>query len=116
MSLNNEWKVLSIQSHVVSGYCGNKSAVFPLQTLGFNVDFINTVQFSTHTGYPKWTGNVLNEHDLLELYSGLKSNNLHLRYTHILSGYARSASFLHTMHSIIKEIKCSNTNTIYRKY
>ena len=24
-------KVLSIQSHVVHGYCGNRSAVFPLQ-------------------------------------------------------------------------------------
>lgn len=26
-----ETRVLSIQSHVVHGYCGNKSAVFPLQ-------------------------------------------------------------------------------------
>jgi hypothetical protein len=25
------YRVLSIQSHVVHGYCGNKSAVFPLQ-------------------------------------------------------------------------------------
>lgn len=68
-------RVLSIQSHVVSGYCGNKSAVFPLQvmvnvtffqthlcafiqTLGFEVDFINSVQFSNHTGYGAWTGQV----------------------------------------------------------
>lgn len=27
----DETKVLSIQSHVVSGYAGNKSATFPLQ-------------------------------------------------------------------------------------
>ena len=48
-------RVLSIQSHVVSGYVGNKAAVFPLQLLGFDVDFINSVQFSNHTGYPnKW--------------------------------------------------------------
>ena len=26
-----DYRVLSIQSHVVSGYVGNKSAVFPLQ-------------------------------------------------------------------------------------
>ncbi|CAH0751488.1 unnamed protein product [Diatraea saccharalis] len=44
-------RVLSIQSHVVHGYVGNKSAVFPLQVLGFEVDSINTVQFSTHTAY-----------------------------------------------------------------
>ena len=28
-------RVLSIQSHTVYGYVGNKSAVFPLQILGF---------------------------------------------------------------------------------
>ncbi|CAB4064242.1 pdxK [Lepeophtheirus salmonis] len=28
-------RILSIQSHVVSGYVGNKSSVFPLQLLGF---------------------------------------------------------------------------------
>ena len=27
-------RILSIQSHVVSGYVGNKSATFPLQLLG----------------------------------------------------------------------------------
>lgn len=42
--------VLSIQSHVVSGYVGNRAAVFPLQLLGFETDFINSVQFSNHTG------------------------------------------------------------------
>ena len=30
-------RVLSIQSHVVHGYVGNKSAVFPLQLHGFDV-------------------------------------------------------------------------------
>ena len=60
-------RVLSIQSHVVSGYvgehlsvyptpapwsnrAGNRAATFPLQTLGYDVDVINTVQFSNHTG------------------------------------------------------------------
>ena len=37
-------RVLSIQSHVVSGYVGTKCAVFPLQLLGFDVDPINSVQ------------------------------------------------------------------------
>ncbi len=30
-------KVLSVQSHVVHGYVGNRCAVFPLQLLGFDV-------------------------------------------------------------------------------
>ena len=44
MSTPEELRVLSIQSHVVSGYVGNKSATFPLQLLGFEVDAINSVQ------------------------------------------------------------------------
>lgn len=40
----------SIQSHVVRGYVGNKCSVFPLQLLGFDVDPVNSVQFSNHTG------------------------------------------------------------------
>ena len=44
---SNELRVLSIQSHVVSGYVGNKSATFPLQLLGFEVDAINSVQVIT---------------------------------------------------------------------
>lgn len=45
-------RVLSIQSHVVHGYVGNKCCVFPLQVLGFEVDPICSVQFSNHTGEP----------------------------------------------------------------
>ena len=36
--------VLSIQSHVVHGYVGNKCAVLPLNILGFEVDPVNSVQ------------------------------------------------------------------------
>uniref|UniRef100_A0A672Y838 pyridoxal kinase n=1 Tax=Sphaeramia orbicularis TaxID=375764 RepID=A0A672Y838_9TELE len=47
-----ECRVLSIQSHVVRGYVGNKSATFPLQVKSgaYSVDSINSVQFSNHTG------------------------------------------------------------------
>lgn len=43
-------RVLSVQSHVVSGYVGNKVAVFALQLLGADVDVLNTCQLSNHTG------------------------------------------------------------------
>jgi hypothetical protein len=45
-------RVLSVQSHVVSGYVGNRAAMFPLQLLGFDADCINSVQYSNHTQYP----------------------------------------------------------------
>eukprot|EP00804_Cyclotella_cryptica_P004782 CCRYP_004882-RA/>CCRYP_004882-RA protein AED:0.07 eAED:0.07 QI:239/0.66/0.5/1/0.66/0.5/4/250/297 len=70
-------RVLSIQSHVVSGYVGNKAAVFPLQLLGFDVDIINSVHFSNHTGYPRgWEGDVLDGSKLLKLVDGLERNGL----------------------------------------
>lgn len=60
--MEEECRVLSIQSHVVRGYVGNRAATFPLQVLGFEIDAVNSVQFSNHTGkalvsrvgYGKW--------------------------------------------------------------
>jgi len=57
-------RVLSIQSHVVHGYVGNKCAVFALQTHGIETDPINTVQFSNNTGTPS---KPMDEH-LLEVF------------------------------------------------
>nr|CAG4650300.1 EOG090X09AY [Sida crystallina] len=105
-------QVLSIQSHVVSGHVGNTSAVFPLQVLGFEVHAINSVQFSNHTGYGKWTGTVMNSKELDDLMQGLKSNHLD-NFTHILTGYVGDRSFLEQVHQIIKELKQKNPNTIY---
>jgi hypothetical protein len=44
MAATDSKRVLSIQSHVVHGYVGNKCAIFPLQLLGFDVDPVMTVQ------------------------------------------------------------------------
>ncbi|XP_023818828.1 pyridoxal kinase-like isoform X2 [Oryzias latipes] len=79
-----ECRVLSIQSHVVRGYVGNKSASFPLQVLGFEVDSINSVQFSNHTGYSHWKGQVLTADELHVLYEGIKLNNVH-HYDYVLT-------------------------------
>ncbi|EDL40332.1 mCG14262 [Mus musculus] len=49
--MEGECRVLSIQSHVVRGYVGNRVAMFPLQVLGFEVDAVNSVQFSNHAGF-----------------------------------------------------------------
>lgn len=78
--------VLSIQSHVVSGCVGNNAAVFPLQLLGIEVDAINTVQFSNHTGYPSFRGKVLSAQELWDLIEGMEANGLLSHYTHLLTG------------------------------
>lgn len=104
--------VLSVQSHVVSGYVGNKSATFPLQLLGFEVDAINSVQLSNHTGYKCVKGQVLDANDLGELMDGLRTNDLD-RYTHLLTGYAGSASFLKRIAQLVNELKKKNPELIY---
>ncbi|KAI3936797.1 hypothetical protein MKW98_021659 [Papaver atlanticum] len=105
-------RVLSIQSHTVQGYVGNKSAVFPLQLLGFDVDPINSVQFSNHTGYPTFKGQVLNGQQLWELIEGLEANNL-LYYTHLLTGYIGSVSFLDTVLRVADKLSSINPNLQY---
>lgn len=106
-------RVLSIQSHVVSGYVGNKSATFPLQVLGFDVDAINSVQFSNHTGYGFWKGQVLAEQELVELTEGLAHNGLDSTYTHLLTGYNRSKSFLTHIANIVCQLREKNPGLIY---
>ena len=52
-----EGRVLSVQSHVAFGYVGGKSAVFPLQCLGYdvdvrpsgNIDFARVLEFAYAT-------------------------------------------------------------------
>ncbi|XP_059671078.1 pyridoxal kinase [Cornus florida] len=105
-------RVLSIQSHTVQGYVGNKSAVFPLQLLGYDVDPINSVQFSNHTGYPTFKGQVLNGQQLKELIEGLEGNDL-LYYTHLLTGYIGSVSFLNTVLEVINKLRSVNPELTY---
>lgn len=105
-------RILSIQSHVVSGYVGNKSATFPLQLLGFEVDAVNSVQLSNHTGYKVFKGQVLNDKDLEDLVDGLIQNDLD-NYTHLLTGYVGSASFLKRIAAVVHALKKKNPNLIY---
>ncbi|XP_057989659.1 pyridoxal kinase isoform X3 [Hevea brasiliensis] len=105
-------RVLSIQSHTVHGYVGNKSAVFPLEILGFDVDPIHSVQFSNHTGYPSFKGQVLNGQQLWDLIEGLETNDL-LYYTHLLTGYIGSVSFLDTVLEVVNKLRFINPKLTY---
>ncbi|KAG0598656.1 hypothetical protein M758_12G091300 [Ceratodon purpureus] len=112
VGLASAGRVLSIQSHTVHGYVGNKAAVFPLQLLGFDVDPVNSVQFSNHTGYAAVKGQVLDGEQLWALIEGLEANDL-LHYTHLLTGYIGSVSFLETVLRVVKKLRTVNPNLIY---
>ncbi|KAK9812527.1 hypothetical protein WJX73_006353 [Symbiochloris irregularis] len=109
---NSAPRVLSIQSHVVHGYVGNRCAVFPLQRLGFDVDFINSVQFSNHTGYPTVKGGVLDGDALWELLEGLQKNDL-LQYDYLVTGYIGSLSFLQKIVKVVEVLRRHNSNLTY---
>eukprot|EP00884_Botryococcus_braunii_P022141 jgi/Botrbrau1/8610/Bobra.0196s0010.1 len=105
-------RVLSIQSHVVFGYVGNKCCVFPLQLFGFDVDAINSVQFSNHTQYPTVKGTILNGDELLALINGLESNRL-LDYSYVMTGYIGSLSFLEAIVTVVEKIRFANGEIRY---
>ncbi|XP_063901238.1 pyridoxal kinase-like [Zophobas morio] len=105
-------RILSIQSYVVYGYVGNKCATFPLQLLGYEVDAINSVQFSNHTGYNYYSGSTLDGKQCKDLFTGLKNNGL-LCHSHILTGYMASESILKSVTYIIMALKTKNSAIVY---
>lgn len=92
---------------------GNKCATFPLQLLGYEVDTINTVQFSNHTGYPSFTGSVVSGDELRQLTDGLKANGLLLGHSHLLTGYIGSLSFLKEVSNLLKELRAVNDSVVH---
>lgn len=83
--------------------------------LGFEVDPINSVQFSNHTGYQTIKGQVMNEKDLDEVFTGLKSNSLLSKYTHLLTGYIGNDLFLRKIADIVKQLREVNPKLIFGK-
>ncbi|MDP8051845.1 pyridoxal kinase PdxY [Pasteurella atlantica] len=105
--------VLSIQSHVVYGYAGNKAAVFPMQMLGIDTWALNTVQFSNHTQYGKWTGMVIPQEQITEIVQGIDNINALAECDAVLSGYIGAASQGSAILEAMAKIKAKNPNAIY---
>jgi pyridoxine kinase len=114
MASGGSARVLLISSHVVHGHVGNKASVFPLQLLGLDVDFINSVQFSNHTGYPHGhTGDCLDGAQLLSLVDGLEANALLAGITHILTGYIGKQAFLEAVIEVVRRVKAVNRECVF---
>jgi pyridoxine kinase len=85
---------------------GNKAAVFPLQLLGFDVDVVNSVHFSNHTGYLHgFEGDRLKGEQLRSIMTGLKRNDLLSDIGHLLTGYIGSVSFLEAVVDAVKMVR-----------
>ncbi|TPX43708.1 pyridoxal kinase [Synchytrium endobioticum] len=105
-------RVLSVQSHVVYGYVGNKAATFPLNLHGFHVDCIHTVLFSNHTGYPTVKGDRLDGDSLRAITRGLKANGMLHSYSHILAGYIGQETALEAVAELVEWLKHTNKDTL----
>ncbi|MGC6744586.1 pyridoxal kinase [Escherichia coli] len=88
---HDEKNILAIQSHVVYGHAGNSAAEFPMRRPGANVWPLNTVQFSNHTQYGKWTGCVMPPSHLTEIVQGIAAIDKLHTCDAVLSGYLGSA-------------------------
>ena len=93
---------------------GNKAAVFPLQLLGFDVDFVNSVHFSNHTGYKNGLkGDVMNGEQLKSILKGLEDNGLLADVGYVLTGYIGSASFCEAILTVLLTIRKYNPQVVF---
>ena len=105
--------IVSIQSHVVYGYVGNKAAVYPLQSMGYDVWPVNTVQFSSHTGYKNWRGDVFSRQHIKEVITGIESLGILHKCQGIISGYMGSSETCLEVMETVKRFKAQNSKIIY---
>lgn len=105
--------ILSIQSHVAYGHVGNASASFPMQRLGVEVWPIHTVQFSNHTGYGAWRGQVFEAGLIRDLVEGIAERGVLSGCDGVLSGYMGSAETGEAILDAVARVKSANPKAIY---
>jgi pyridoxine kinase len=105
--------ILSLQSHVAYGYVGNRAAVFPLERLGHEVTVINTVQFSNHTGYGDWSGDIMSLEHITNIFSGLAKRGVLTSIDAVLTGYLGDSTLGTTLLHWLAIIREQNPKLIY---
>jgi len=105
--------ILSIQSWVAYGHVGNASAMFPLQRLGAEVWAVNTVQFSNHTGYGHWTGQVFAPEAVTALVDGIEARGVLGGCDAVLSGYMGDAGTGEAVLDAVRRVHAANPGALY---
>jgi pyridoxine kinase len=110
---DNSVNILSIQSWVAYGHVGNASAMFPLQRLGAEVWAVNTVQFSNHTGYGSWRGQVFGAELVRDLVTGIEERGALARCDAVLSGYMGEAGIGEAILDAVARARAANPSAMY---
>lgn len=105
--------ILSIQSHVTYGHVGNAAATFPMQRLGHEVWPIHTVQFSNHTGYGAWRGQVFDAGLIGECVAGMAERGVLATCDGVLSGYMGSADTGIAILQAVATVKAEHAGALY---
>jgi len=105
--------LLSIQSHVAYGHVGNASAVFPLQRLGAEVWPVHTVQFSNHTGYGAWRGQVFEAGLVRDVVAGIEERGVLPKCDGVLSGYIGDAAIGEAVLEAVAKVRAANGRAQY---
>jgi len=105
--------ILSIQSWVAYGHVGNASAIFPLQRLGAEVWGIHTVQFSNHTGYGAWRGQVFGAELIRDCVQGIEERGVLPGCDAVLSGYMGSAEIGAAILDAARRVKAANPAALW---
>ncbi|MFC0337471.1 pyridoxine kinase [Kushneria avicenniae] len=105
--------IISIQSHVAYGYVGNRAAVLPLQRLGCEVTAINTVQFSNHTGYGAFTGEVFTSAHLREVLDGVEALTGLRDVQAVLSGYMGDQGTGRAVLESVTRVRAASPGALY---
>ncbi len=110
---DGKMNLLSIQSHVAYGHVGNAAAVFPLQRLGVEVWPLHTVQFSNHTGYGDWRGQVFGAALIRDLVAGIAQRGVLGACDGVLSGYMGGADTAEAILDAVAAVKRANPAARY---
>ena len=105
--------LLSIQSHVAYGHVGNAAAVFPLQRIGVEVWPVHTVQFSNHTGYGEWKGQVFDASLIRDVVAGIAQRGVLGQCNGVLSGYMGGAEIGEAILEAVAAVKTVNPEARY---
>jgi pyridoxine kinase len=105
--------ILSIQSWVAYGHAGNAAAVFPLQRLGFEVWAVHTVQFSNHTGYGAWKGQVFDPSLIENVVQGIAERGVLPECTAVLSGYMGAPETVNAVLGAVQKVRAANPKALY---
>jgi pyridoxine kinase len=105
--------LISIQSHVAYGHVGNSAAVFALQRLGCEVWPVHTVQFSNHTGYGAWKGEVFAAARIGDVVDGIAERGVLGACDGVLSGYMGAVETGEAILAAVGKVRAANANASY---